>query len=66
MTDNEIENYQKKIEHLSYENNELHCYVAKMEDELRSAYSEREDLRRENQFLQGQIDAYKYCIENIR
>ena len=66
MSDHEKEILKRKIEDLYREKEEIYFHKKKAEDDLKLALSVTEDLRQENQFLRGQIEAYKYCIDNIR
>lgn len=66
MSDHEKEILERKIEDLCREKEEIYFHKKKAEDDLKLALSVTEDLRQENQFLRGQIEAYKYCIDNIR
>jgi hypothetical protein len=66
VSDHEKEILERKIEDLCREKEEIHFHKKKAEDDLKLALSVTEDLRQENQFLKGQIEAYRYCIDNIR
>lgn len=56
----------KKLLCMEAENTELRHRVKKLEDELEKAIEENRILRDRLPRLEGQIEAYQYCIEHRR
>lgn len=60
------EELQKRFECLKAENNEIYKRMMEMETELKEKKDVNRSLAEHNAFLEGQIEAYKYCIDNRR